>query len=125
MEASPKSKRNVLRSIGEVLAIIIGIPIVVNGFDEYFTKPRAQEASKTFEKKFMPGLSVAELSALATELQADRFQVSGSEDIIGNPKIPTVRVLWKAYHMWIGGYTCAIRFSHEKAESIKCGGDFI
>ena len=125
MNASPGSPRTSWKRIGVILAVLFGSPFALNIFDEWWTKPRARKASVTFEKLVTPGLSVAEIASKAKELSADRFELLGNEDIIGNPRTPAAIVVWKAYHLWFGRYICVVPLKQGKAESIKCHGDFI
>ena len=78
-----------------------------------------------FEKLVTPGLPITEIQAKANELNADRIEVFGDEDIIGNKRPPFALVKWRAYHFWPAQYVCRVALNQGKVESVKCGGDFM
>jgi hypothetical protein len=125
MNAPAGSIRTSWKRVGVILAVLFGSPLALNIFDGWWTKPRAREASETFEKLVTPGISVADITSKAKELNADRIELLSSEDVIGNPRTPAAIVVWKAYHFWAGRYICVVPLKQGKAESIKCHGDFI
>ena len=128
-ENSPQPRtHNMTKSkkpFGMLIVALLGVPIVVWTFDTLWTAPRAKDASASFERLVTPGLSVAELEAKARNLGADRFQVLGNIDALGNPRTPAVSVRWHAYHLWIGMHICVVPLNNEKAVSVKCHGDFM